>query len=72
MKEITNSMSETKDELSTYTVYEAAELLHLSPLTIRRHVSEGKIRAFKVGNEWRITRKAMEDFISNSEAKLKK
>lgn len=65
-------MSEQKDDLSTYTVYEVAEMLHRSPLTIKKYCSDNKIRAFKVGTSWRITRSALQDFISASEAKAKK
>lgn len=72
MKEIANSMNETKDNLSTYTIHEAAELLHLSPLTVRRYINEGKIRGFRVGKSLRITRAAVEDFIKAAEEKLKK
>lgn len=72
MKEIANSMNETKDNLSTYTIHEAAELLHLSPLTIRRYINEGKIRGFRIGKALRITRAAVEDFINAAEEKLKK
>ncbi|MCQ3035918.1 MAG: helix-turn-helix domain-containing protein [Bacilli bacterium] len=65
-------MNETKDNLSTYTIHEAAELLHLSPITVRRYVTEGKIRGFKVGRVLRVTRAAVEDFIKAAEEKLKK
>lgn len=65
-------MNETKDNLSTYTIHEAAELLHLSPLTIRRYINEGKIRGFRIGKALRITRAAVEDFINAAEEKLKK
>ena len=70
MKEIVETMSEiNQDELATYSVYEVAELLKRSPLTIRRYIKDKKIRSFKCGNEWRVTRSALQDFISELEAK---
>jgi len=37
-------------------VNEAAAILGRTPLTIRRQISEGKLRARKVGRQWRIDR----------------
>jgi excisionase family DNA binding protein len=37
------------------TVDEVAKLLRCSPLTIRRHIRDGKIHAAKIGRLWRVT-----------------
>lgn len=36
-------------EKKVYTVEETAELLHVAPITIRRAIKAGKIKAFRVG-----------------------
>lgn len=38
-----------------YTVEKISELLNMHPKTIRKYIREGKLRANKVGKEWRIT-----------------
>jgi len=40
-------------------VEEAAELLRLSPYTVRELARTGKIPARKVGKEWRFSREAL-------------
>lgn len=37
-----------------YTVNQAAIVLKVHPLTIRRHIKEGKLKAFRVGGSIRI------------------
>ncbi|HKP54015.1 MAG TPA: helix-turn-helix domain-containing protein [Chloroflexia bacterium] len=51
------------------TVEEAADLLKLTPYTVRRLLNEGKLPGKKVGGgrQWRINREALErHFTSNS------
>jgi excisionase family DNA binding protein len=43
-----------------YTVAEAAELLNCHDNTIRREIKRGKLRAAKVGNDWRISKADLE------------
>lgn len=63
-------MSEVQtDDLQCYTLTEASDKLSLSVNTIRRFINEGKIRAFKVGHGWRISRAALNDYIAAQEAK---
>lgn len=45
---------------------EASELLHISKNSILKLIHDGKIDAFMIGNGYRITRTAIEDFINNS------
>lgn len=49
------------DEL--YTVYQAALTLKVHPLTIRRYVKEGKLKALRVGGNVRISAEDLQIFI---------
>lgn len=46
----------------TYSVQEAAEVLGLSPATIRTYCSQGKIPAKKVGASYQISSRALQDW----------
>ena len=45
-----------------YTIAELAKLLKVSEKTVRTLIDAGDIEAFKVGNQWRITREALDRF----------
>ena len=49
--------------MSMYTVYEVAETLKLDAETIRRYINSEKIRAYKIGKEWRIKDSDLLEFI---------
>lgn len=49
--------------MSMYTVYEVAETLKLDTETIRRYINSEKIRAYKIGKEWRIKESDLLEFI---------
>jgi excisionase family DNA binding protein len=44
------------------TVQETAEVLKVSPITIRRYISSGRLAAVRVGRNVRIRREAIEEF----------
>lgn len=44
------------------TIQEAAVLLRVSPVTVRRHVAAGRLPAVRVGRQIRIERDALDDF----------
>lgn len=46
----------------TYTLTEVAEYLIVSNRTIWNYISSGKLKAFKVGNSYRVTKEALEEF----------
>ncbi len=46
-----------------YTVDQVAELLQLNPVTIRRYIEGGKIKAIKVGRVWRISEANLQEFL---------
>lgn len=45
------------------TISEVAEYLKLHELTVRRLAREGELPAFKVGRQWRIQRKKLQEWI---------
>jgi len=45
------------------TVKQLAEFLQVTELTIRRAINSGTLKAFKVGREWRIERKAVTEWL---------
>lgn len=49
-----------------YTVEQVAKLIELHPKTIQRYIREGRIKAQKVGKEWRITGHALSTFVEGT------
>jgi excisionase family DNA binding protein len=49
-----------------YTVEQAAGLLELHVKTIRRYIHEGKLKAKRIGKEYRITRPDLEEFTGSA------
>lgn len=45
-----------------YTVQELAKILSLHPKTVQRFIREGKIKATKIGREWRVRKEDLRDF----------
>lgn len=56
-------LNNTKDIL---TLKELQELLHIGKNTALRLVQSGDIEAFKVGNQWRILRESVAQYIYRS------
>jgi excisionase family DNA binding protein len=54
-----------EDELLT--VEQVAEILKVTPYTVRRFLREKKIIGVKVGRPWRIRRSALRQFIEEGE-----
>ncbi|GIP36928.1 hypothetical protein J31TS4_02080 [Paenibacillus sp. J31TS4] len=53
------------------TVDEMARLLDLHPKTIRRYIREERLKAVKVGGEWRIRQEDAEVFLGSSVGELR-
>lgn len=53
------------------TVDEAAALLQMHPVTLRNHLRKGTIPGRKIGGEWRLSRAALEKYLSGEDLKLK-
>ncbi len=50
-----------------FTVEQAADMLRLHPKTLRRYISEGKLRANKVGKQYRISGHDLSIFVEGSD-----
>ena len=49
----------------TYTLAEVAEYLMVSNRTVWNYIATGKLKAFKLGNSYRVTKEALEEFQEN-------
>ena len=47
-----------------YTAKEVADILRLSPRTVRKMIAEGELPAFKVRDEWRVRQRDIDTFIA--------
>ena len=56
-----DAMRESTPEI--YTINELMEILKVTRRTLQEYIKKGKIKAFKMGNEWRVTRESLLDFI---------
>ena len=50
----------------TYTIIEVAEMLKVSKKTILEVISKGELKAFRIGNTYRITQEALDVFVANN------
>jgi len=48
-----------------YTLREVAEILRLNPQTLYNNIRRGKLKASKVGKEYRFTAEQVQDIIEN-------
>jgi excisionase family DNA binding protein len=46
-----------------YTLEEVAEILKVSVQTIRKLIAEKKLRAFRVGGQWRVRKEDLDKYI---------
>lgn len=53
----------TKEPIRVYTLDEVAEVLKITRRTLYTYVKEGKLKAVKIGREWRVSEAALQDFI---------
>jgi excisionase family DNA binding protein len=52
-----------------YLVSELADALRVSHMTIYRYIKAGKIRAYKIGKEFRIGKREFQDFLNKTKTK---
>lgn len=52
-----------------YTAKELAEMLSLNVMTIYRYIDAGKLKAYKIGKEFRIERVEFERFMNKAKTK---
>lgn len=50
-------------DVKAYNVQEAAELLAVSPQTIRSYIKQGKLKAQKAGSKYIITEETLKAFV---------
>jgi len=48
-----------------YKAEELADILQVNVMTIYRYIKAGKLRAYKIGKEYRIDKKTFEDFLKS-------
>jgi len=58
-----------EDELTPYTPEDTSKILNISPLTLRNWLRAKKIKGVKVGREWRILKKDLEQFLKECHQK---
>ena len=55
-----------KNNKHFYTAQELADILEYNVMTIYRYIKSGKLKAFKVGKEFRIIIKDYNDFLNSN------
>ena len=50
--------------IRVYTLDEVAEVLKITRRTLYTYVKEGKLKAVKIGREWRVSEDALQDFLN--------
>ena len=58
-----------KETKEYYTARELAEKLSLNVMTIYRYIGDGKLKAYKIGKEFRIERAEFERFMKRASTK---
>ena len=48
--------------IEVYTLGELTDILQISRRTLYNWIKSGKLKAFRAGKEWRVTREALEEF----------
>ncbi|MBT9165129.1 MAG: hypothetical protein DDT22_01339 [candidate division WS2 bacterium] len=51
-------------------IKEVAEYFKVTPDTIRKWIKKGKLRAIKVGKNWRVTVKDLERFVESGSSRM--
>jgi putative resolvase len=59
----------TKNNNEFYTAKELAEMLSLNVMTIYRYIDAGKLKAYKIGKEFRIEKAEFERFMNKAKTK---
>ncbi|MFA6692938.1 MAG: helix-turn-helix domain-containing protein [Acholeplasmataceae bacterium] len=52
------------NDIKLYTIEEVSEILKVTPRTIYNFIKFNHLKAVKIGKYWRVTEKALQDFIS--------
>lgn len=49
----------------TYTLNEVGDMAKVSRMTLYRHINSGKLKAFKIGQAWRVNHKDLMKYLGN-------
>ena len=49
-------------DIEVYTLKEIEDLLHVTRRTLYNWIKNKKLKAFRIGKEWRVTREALQEF----------
>ena len=52
-------------DIEIYSIKELEELLQVTRRSIYNWIKDGKLKVFKVGREWRVTRQALDEFMQS-------
>ena len=55
-------------DIEVYTLKEIEALLHVTRRTLYNWIKGGKLKAFRIGKEWRVTKEALEEFTQTGTA----
>lgn len=55
-------------DIEVYTLKEIEDILHVTRRTLYNWIKGGKLKAFRIGKEWRVTREALEEFTQTGTA----
>lgn len=53
--------------IEVYTLEEVADIVHVTRRTIYTWVKDGKIKAFKVGRQWRVKREELDKLLDGTD-----
>lgn len=53
-----------KKDINIYSLNEIEQILQVTRRTIYNWIKEDKLKAFKIGKEWRVTQEALDDFFT--------
>lgn len=62
-------MSKAEKQPEYYTAKELADKLSLNVMTIYRYIDAGKLKAYKIGKEFRIEKSEFERFMNKAKTK---
>ena len=54
-----------KGNLVVYTVKDLSKLLNTTPQTVRKYISEGRIKGKKIGRQWLVDEEAVKEFLND-------
>lgn len=58
--------SNGKKSENVYNINELQEILQVKRPTLLKYIKTKKIKAFKVGNQWRVTQEHLDEFIQKN------